>query len=207
MNGYNFTERLRRVLAMAREESARLQHEYVGTEHLLLALIREGQSVATSVLQQLGVDLRKIARSIEDIQREGSGRAPTDLPYTSRAKKVLELAMEEARDLAHSYVGCEHLLLGLIREEKGIAAQALAQGGATLAAVRAETLRVLGPDAPSSESPSLGHRGTAPASVASTANALSIGIALRKGNVVLIERQFNNYRDAIRFLVMHDTAP
>ena len=183
MNGYNFTERVRRVLAMAREESARLQNEYVGTEHMLLALIREGESVATFVLQQLGVDLPTIERRLEEtVIRGNGGSAHPDLPYTSRAKKVLELAMAEAKDLAHSYIGCEHLLLGLIREEKGIAAQVLAQAGVTLAAVRAETLRVLGPDAPASGPRATADPGTAPASVApfvaSTASAISI--VLRK---------------------------
>ncbi len=150
MNGYNFTERVRKVLAMAREEAERLRHEYVGTEHILLGLIREGEGVAAAVLQNLSVDLDEIQQKIEDTVKKGKAATATgpDLPYTSRAKKVLELAMAEARDLTHNYVGTEHLLLGLLREEKGIAAQVLTDAGINLDAARAETLRLLGTDMP-----------------------------------------------------------
>ncbi|HEX6602953.1 MAG TPA: Clp protease N-terminal domain-containing protein, partial [Solirubrobacterales bacterium] len=150
MNGYNFTERVRKVLAMAREEAARLHHEYVGTEHILLGLIREGEGVAAAVLQNLSVDLDEIQQKIEETVKKGKAAQTTgpDLPYTSRAKKVLELAMSEARELNHSYVGTEHLLLGLLREEKGIAAQVLTDAGVNLDAARAETLRLLGTEMP-----------------------------------------------------------
>jgi ATP-dependent Clp protease ATP-binding subunit ClpC len=150
MNGYNFTERVRKVLAMAREEAARLHHEYVGTEHILLGLIREGEGVAATVLQNLNVELEEIQQKIEETVKKGKAAQATgpDLPYTSRAKKVLELAMSEARELGHSYVGTEHLLLGLLREEKGIAAQVLTDAGVNLEAARAETLRILGTDQP-----------------------------------------------------------
>ncbi|MBX3133110.1 MAG: ATP-dependent Clp protease ATP-binding subunit [Gemmatimonadaceae bacterium] len=150
MNGYNFTERVRKVLAMAREEAARLHHEYVGTEHILLGLIREGEGVAAAVLQNLSVDLEEVQQKIEDTVKKGKAAQTTgpDLPYTSRAKKVLELAMGEARELNHSYVGTEHLLLGLLREEKGIAAQVLSDAGVNLEAARAETLRLLGTEMP-----------------------------------------------------------
>ncbi len=151
MNGYNFTDRVRKVLQMAREEAARLHHEYVGTEHILLGLIREGEGVAAAVLTNLNVDLDEIQQKIEETVKKG--KAPTaagpDLPYTSRAKKVLELAMAEARELNHSYVGTEHLHLGLLREEKGIAAQVLTDAGVNLEQARAETLRLLGSDTPS----------------------------------------------------------
>src|SRR3954465_6943698 len=150
MNGYNFTERVRKVLAMAREEAARLHHEYVGTEHILLGLLPEGEGVAAPRLQNLSVDLDEIQQKIEETVKKGKAAAATgpDLPYTSRAKKVLELAMGEARDLSHGYVGTEHLLLGLLREEKGIAAQVLTDAGINLDAARAETLRLLGTDMP-----------------------------------------------------------
>jgi ATP-dependent Clp protease ATP-binding subunit ClpC len=150
MNGYNFTERVRKVLAMAREEAARLHHEYVGTEHILLGLIREGEGVAAAVLQNLSIDLDEIQQKIEETVKKGKAAQTTgpDLPYTSRAKKVLELAMSEARELTHSYVGTEHLLLGLLREEKGIAAQVLTDSGVNLEAARAETLRLLGTEMP-----------------------------------------------------------
>src|SRR5881296_3027218 len=111
MNGYNFTDRVRKVLQMAREEAARLHHEYVGTEHILLGLIREGEGVAAAVLTNLNVEIEETVK-----KGKAAAAAGPDLPYTSRAKKVLELAMSEARELNHSYVGTEHLLLGLLRE-------------------------------------------------------------------------------------------
>ncbi len=153
MNGYNFTDRVRKVLQMAREEAARLHHEYVGTEHILLGLIREGEGVAAAVLTNLNVDLDEIQQRIEETVKKGKAPASSgpDLPYTSRAKKVLELAMSEARELNHSYVGTEHLLLGLLREEKGIAAQVLTDAGVNLEQARAETLRLLGSDMPSGQ--------------------------------------------------------
>lgn len=144
---YNFTERVRNVLAITREEAIRLRHEYVGTEHILLALIREDEGVAATVLQNLNADLDAMRRTIEETVKKGRAAPPAgrpDLPYTSRAKTVLELAMREARELNHGYVGTEHLLLGLLREERGVAAQALVRGGVNVDAARAETLRILG---------------------------------------------------------------
>jgi ATP-dependent Clp protease ATP-binding subunit ClpC len=144
---YNFTDRVRKVLAMAREEAIRLQHDYVGTEHILLGLIREGEGVAAAVLMNLNVDLEQIHERIEESVRKGKATiALGELPYTSRAKKVLEYAMAEARELNHSYVGTEHLLLGLLREEKGIAAHVLNSLGVSLEDARAETLKLLGSD-------------------------------------------------------------
>lgn len=145
MNGYNFTDRVRKVLQMAREEAARLHHEYVGTEHLLLGLIREGEGVALAVLTNLKVDLQEIRRQVEELAPARSAAADTgpDLPYTSRAKKVLELAMSEARELRHSFVGSEHLLLGMLRERTGVAAQVLTKAGVSLEQARAETIRLL----------------------------------------------------------------
>src|SRR4051795_1289044 len=165
MNGYNFTERVRKVLAMAREEAARLHHEYVGTEHILLGLIREGEGVAATVLQNLSVELDEIQQKIEETVKKGKASQTTgpDLPYTSRAKKVLELAMSEARELSHSYVGTEHLLLGLLREEKGIAAQVLTDAGVNLDAARAETLRILGTEMPQQQGGAQAAAGAQPA--------------------------------------------
>src|SRR5690348_509540 len=166
MNGYNFTDRVRKVLQMAREEAARLHHEYVGTEHILLGLIREGEGVAAAVLTNLNVDLEEIQQKIEETVKKGKAAAAAgpDLPYTSRAKKVLELAMSEARELNHSYVGTEHLLLGLLREEKGIAAQVLTDAGVNLEQARAETLRLLGSEMPSGGGPTPSGTGAQPAS-------------------------------------------
>ncbi|HJU72360.1 MAG TPA: ATP-dependent Clp protease ATP-binding subunit [Gemmatimonadaceae bacterium] len=167
MNGYNFTERVRKVLQMAREEAQRLHHEYVGTEHILLGLIREGEGVAAAVLQNLNVDLEDVQQKIEETVKKGKAAPASgnDLPYTSRAKKVLELAMAEARELSHSYVGTEHLLLGLLREEKGIAAQVLTEVGVALDAARAETLRLLGTEMPQ------GQAGNAPTAQQGTGSA------------------------------------
>jgi len=140
---------------MAREEASRLRHEYVGTEHILLGLIREGDGVAATVLQNLNIDLDDMAFMVEQTVRKGPLGTSTgpDLPYTSRAKKVLELSMSNARDLNHSYVGTEHLLLGLLAEEKGIAAQVLTDRGVTLDSASAETLRILGTEMPKGEVP------------------------------------------------------
>jgi ATP-dependent Clp protease ATP-binding subunit ClpC len=154
---YNFTDRVRKVLAMAREEAIRLQHDYVGTEHILLGLIREGEGVAAAVLMNLNVDLEQIHERIEESVKKGKATiALGELPYTSRAKKVLEYAMAEARELNHSYVGTEHLLLGLLREEKGIAAQVLNSLGLTLDEARGETLKLLGSDVNPSQPPTSG---------------------------------------------------
>src|SRR5437667_7379582 len=133
MNGYNFTERVRRSLALAREEASRLSHEYVGTEHILLGLVATPESKANAMLAHCGVDADAARDKVEGIVQRGRSRsAGPDQPYTSRAKKVLELAMSEARLHDHSYVGTEHLLIALVREEKGIAAQVLAELGLTV---------------------------------------------------------------------------
>jgi ATP-dependent Clp protease ATP-binding subunit ClpC len=153
---YNFTDRVRKVLAMAREEAIRLQHDYVGTEHLLLGLIREGEGVAAAVLGNLvqDVELEDLHGMVEERISEGQASATVgELPYTSRAKKVLEYAMSEADQLNHSYVGTEHLLLGLIREENGLAAKVLGELGLGLEEARSETLKLLGTEMPSSGPP------------------------------------------------------
>ncbi len=149
---YNFTDRVRKVLAMAREEAVRLQHDYVGTEHILLGLIREGEGVAAEVLRSLAADLDELLRLVEENVRPGKASASIgELPYTTRAKKVLEYAMAEARELNHSYVGTEHLLLGLLREEKGLAAKVLGELGIGLEEARAEMLKLLGNEGPIAE--------------------------------------------------------
>ncbi len=141
---YTFTERVRKILVLSREASVRMRHEYVGTEHLLLGLINEGEGVGVTVLKNLHVNLGAVRQTIEDTVKPGKGTSSSgpDLPYTSRAKKVLDLAMLEMGELSHDYVGSEHLLLGLLREEKGIAAQVLHQFGVTLDSARAETVRL-----------------------------------------------------------------
>jgi ATP-dependent Clp protease ATP-binding subunit ClpC len=162
LNGYNFTDRVRAVLKMAREEAARLRHHNVGTEHILLGLIREGEGIAAAVLSNLGVDLEEIWETIEEKVTKGTAdrAAGPDLPYTSRAKKALELAMRESREMNHSYVGTEHLLLGLLCEKDGIAAQVLTDVGVTLQQARVETLRLMpqGTESPRSRTDELSRR-------------------------------------------------
>jgi len=191
MNGYNFTERVRHVLALAREEAVRLHHEYVGTEHILLGLVREGEGVANAVLANLSADHETIIRRIDETVKPGPEYRKTgpDLPYTSRAKKVLELAMGEARMLHHSYVGTEHLLLGILAEQKGIGAQVVNEAGVTLDEARAETLRLLG----SERLPPLD-------SVTSVPHAAAPGYARSRGpyGIALVEDFTGRARDALR---------
>ena len=161
---FNFTERVRKVLSMARQEAIRLQHDYVGTEHILLGLIREGEGVAAHVLGNLGIDLDRVHERVSESVRQGKATiALGDLPYTSPAKKVLDFAMAEARELNHSYVGTEHLLLGLLRESKGVAAQVLNSLDVSVEEARSETLKVLGRDVGSGSPAAAGASGGAPA--------------------------------------------
>lgn len=150
MNGYNFTQGLRTTLAMAREEAARLHHEYVGTEHILLGMLCRDEGVAMAVLRELAVDTDRMRTTIEETVQQGKASHVTgpDLPYTTRGKQSLELAMREARTLGHSYVGSEHLLLGLLREGKGLAAQVLHDAGVSEDLARAKTLKLLGAEPP-----------------------------------------------------------
>ena len=150
MNGYNFTERTRKVLALAREAAQRLGHDAVGPEHILLGLVREGEGVAAAVLQIHGADLEDVRKRVEARleRRTIAARPDLALPYTSQAKKVIELSMHEAKSLSHSYVGTEHLLLGLFGGSATIANEVLRELGLTVEKTRAETLRLLAPDEP-----------------------------------------------------------
>ena len=139
-----FTERARRVLSLAQEEAQRFQHNYIGTEHLLLGLVREDEGVAAKVLHDLGVDLQKVRSSVEDIIGRGGRIVLGEIGLTPRAKQVIELAVDEARRMNHHYIGTEHLLLGLIREGEGIAAGVLKSQGVTLEKARWQTIRLLG---------------------------------------------------------------
>src|SRR5437762_8066949 len=145
-----FTERARRVLTLAQEEAQRFNHNYIGTEHLLLGLVREGDGVAAKVLNNLGVELSKVRSAVEFIIGRGEKSISGEIGLTPRAKKVIELAVEEARRLNHSYIGTEHLLLGLVREGEGIAFGVLESLGVSLERVRTETTRILSQNAPQS---------------------------------------------------------
>ncbi len=144
-----FTERARKVIILAKEESRRFNHDYIGTEHILLGLIREGEGVAAAVLEKMGVDLQTIRLEVEKVVQPGpTTQILGDIPFTPRAKKALELAAEEARALGHNYIGTEHILLGIIREGESVASQVLLNLGMDLDRVRNEVMTVLGAATP-----------------------------------------------------------
>ena len=144
-----FTERARKVILLAKEEAKRFNHDYIGTEHILLGLIKEGEGVAAAVLTSLGLDSENIRMEVEKLVQPGPSKVmQDDIPFTPRAKKVIELAMDEARNLGHNYIGTEHLLLGLIREGDGVASQVLLNMGLDLSSVRNEVLSLLGASIP-----------------------------------------------------------
>jgi ATP-dependent Clp protease ATP-binding subunit ClpA len=139
-----FTDRARRVVVLAQEEARMLNHSYIGTEHILLGLIHEGEGVAAAALESLGISLGSVREQVQIIIGQGQ-QAPTGhIPFTPRAKKVLELSLREALQLGHNYIGTEHILLGLIREGEGVAAQVLVRLGADLHRVRQQTVILLG---------------------------------------------------------------
>jgi ATP-dependent Clp protease ATP-binding subunit ClpC len=139
-----FTDRARRVVVLAQEESRMLDHDYIGTEHLLLGLIREGEGVAAQVLESMDISLAVVRQQVEEIIGRGGKAGPTGhIPFTPRAKKVMELSLREALALGHNYIGTEHLLLGLIREGEGVAAQVLEKMGADLNSVRQAVVGLL----------------------------------------------------------------
>ena len=139
-----FTEKAIKVIMVAQEEARRLGHNFVGTEQILLGLIGEATGVAAKVLKSMGVTLKDARVEVEKVIGRGSGFVAVEIPFTPRAKRVLELSLEEARQLGHNYIGTEHLLLGLIREGEGVAARVLENLGVDLAKVRTQVIRMLG---------------------------------------------------------------
>jgi len=139
-----FTDQAREAVSLAQQEAVALRHDHIGTEHVLLGLVHEGGGLATRVLEQLGISLSAVRAQVEQTAGSGQGSPAGHIPFTPRAKKALELALREALQLGHSYIGTEHLLLGLIREGHGVAAQVLVRLGASLGEVRAEVIRQLG---------------------------------------------------------------
>jgi ATP-dependent Clp protease ATP-binding subunit ClpC len=139
-----FTDRARRVVVLAQEEARMLNHNYIGTEHILLGLIHEGEGVAAKALESLGISLEAVRQQVEEIIGQGQQAPSGHIPFTPRAKKVLELSLREALQLGHNYIGTEHILLGLIREGEGVAAQVLVKLGADLNRVRTQVLQLLG---------------------------------------------------------------
>ena len=138
-----FTDRARRVVVLAQEEARMLNHNYIGTEHILLGLIHEGEGVAAKALESLGISLDAVRQQVQDIIGEGQQAPSGHIPFTPRAKKVLELSLREALQLGHNYIGTEHILLGLIREGEGVAAQVLGKLGADLNRVRQQVIQLL----------------------------------------------------------------
>ncbi len=138
-----FTDRARRVVVLAQEEARLLNHNYIGTEHILLGLIHEGEGVAAKALESLGISLEAVRSQVEEIIGQGGSSPSGHIPFTPRAKKVLELSLREALQLGHNYIGTEHILLGLIREGEGVAAQVLVKLGADLARVRQQVIQLL----------------------------------------------------------------
>ena len=138
-----FTDRARRVVVLAQEEARMLNHNYIGTEHILLGLIHEGEGVAAKALESLGISLEAVRSQVEEIIGQGQAAPTGHIPFTPRAKKVLELSLRESRQLGHDYIGTEHILLGLIREGEGVGARVLVKLGADLNRVRMEVIRLL----------------------------------------------------------------
>jgi ATP-dependent Clp protease ATP-binding subunit ClpC len=152
-----FTDRARRVVVLAQEEARLLNHNYIGTEHILLGLIHEGEGVAAKALESLGISLEAVRQQVEEIIGQGGSSPSGHIPFTPRAKKVLELSLREALQLGHNYIGTEHILLGLIREGEGVAAQVLVKLGADLSRVRQQVIQLLsgypGPTGTGSQTP------------------------------------------------------
>jgi ATP-dependent Clp protease ATP-binding subunit ClpA len=138
-----FTDRARRVVVLAQDEARRLDHNYIGTEHILLGLIHEGEGVAARALESLGISLDAVRQQVEEIIGRGQQAPSGHIPFTPRAKKVLELSLRESQQLSHNYIGTEHILLGLIREGNGVAAQVLVKLGAQLNLVRQQVIQLV----------------------------------------------------------------
>jgi len=138
-----FTDKARRVVVLAQEEAKSLNHNYIGTEHILLGLIHEGEGVAAKALEALGISQEAVRDQVKEIIGQGQQPPTGHIPFTPRAKKVLELSLREALQLGHSYIGTEHLLLGLIKEGEGVAAQVLTKLGADTNKVRAQVQQML----------------------------------------------------------------
>ena len=185
-----FTDRARRVVVLAQEEARLLSHNYIGTEHLLLGLIHEGEGVAAQVLEAMEIDLEAARARVEEIIGEGGHSPSGHIPFTPRAKKVLELALREALQLGHNYIGTEHILLGLVREGEGVGTQVLVEMGAELTRVRRQVMGIIG----SRGSESLeGEPSDFTATSSQTLVIESLGEEVRR-----LRREVDRLRDALR---------
>jgi ATP-dependent Clp protease ATP-binding subunit ClpC len=173
-----FTDRARRVVVLAQEEARMLNHNYIGTEHILLGLIHEGEGVAAKALESLGISLDAVRQQVEEIIGQGQQAPSGHIPFTPRAKKVLELSLREALQLGHNYIGTEHILLGLIREGDGVAAQVLVKLGADLNRVRQQVIQLLH-----------GYQGKEPASAESGLADLADRLTSLAARLAVVERQ------------------
>ncbi len=191
-----FTERARKVLSLSQEEAQRFNHNYIGTEHILLGLVREGEGVAAKVLASLDVELDKVRSAVEYIIGRGERGVSGEMGLTPRAKRVIELAVDEARRLNHNYIGTEHLLLGLLREEEGVAAGVLESLGISLDKVRTETVRLL------NQSTSQAHTGIRHASRTPTLDQIGVDLteAARKGKLDPVIGRNNEIERLIQIL-------
>src|ERR1043165_566433 len=172
-----FTDRARRVLVLAQEEARLLNHNFIGTEHILLGLIHEGEGVAAKALESLGISLEAVREKVEETIGPAGSSTTGSPPFTPRAKKVLELSLREALQLGHNYIGTEHMLLGLVREGEGVAAQVLVSLGADLSRVRQQVIQLLSGHA--------GGSGKEPAGAGSGSGSQSSGEGQPSGSLVL----------------------
>jgi ATP-dependent Clp protease ATP-binding subunit ClpC len=187
-----FTDRARRVVVLAQEEARLLNHSYIGTEHILLGLIHEGEGVAAKALESLGISLEAVRSQVEEIIGQGGSSPSGHIPFTPRAKKVLELSLREALQLGHNYIGTEHILLGLIREGEGVAAQVLVKLGADLSRVRQQVIQLLS-----------GYQGPAGARPESSTAGASVGPSkddptAEKGNSQILDQFGRNLTQMAR---------
>ncbi len=168
-----FTDRARNVVVLAQDEARLLNHNYIGTEHILLGLIHEGEGVAAKALDLLGISLEAVRQQVEEIIGRGQQAPSGHIPFTPRAKKVLELSLREALQLGHNYIGTEHILLGLIREGKGVAAQVLVELGGNLDRVRQQVIALEQENPTTEELPPAARRRTVRTQASAAAEAFA----------------------------------
>src|SRR6187431_2548435 len=182
-----FTDRARRVVVLAQEEAKMLNHNYIGTEHILLGLIHEGEGVAAKALESLGISLEAVRSQVEEMIGQGGSSPSGHIPFTPRAKKVLELSLREALQLGHNYIGTEHILLGLIREGEGVAAQVLIKLGADLSRVRQQVIQLLS-----------GYQGSGESTAAVGGSSKEEGGGEKGGNSQILDQFGRNFTQLAR---------
>jgi ATP-dependent Clp protease ATP-binding subunit ClpC len=177
-----FTDRARRVVVLAQDEARMLNHNYIGTEHILLGLIHEGEGVAAKALESLGISLHAVRQQVEEVIGRGQHSPSGHIPFTPRAKKVLELSLRESLQLGHNYIGTEHILLGLIREGDGVAAQVLVKLGADLNRVRQQVIQLLH-----------GYQGTGPAAAGAGVADLADQLTSLAARLAVVEQRLREF--------------